>query len=58
MTRHLPNFITLLNLFTGCWALVMLFQGNPEDAAWLVFLSAVFDLLDGLVARALHVQSP
>lgn len=38
--------------------MVMLFQGAPEDAAWLVFLSAVFDLLDGLVARALHVQSP
>ncbi len=58
MTRHLPNFITLLNLFTGCWALVMLFHGAPEDAAWLVFLSAVFDLLDGWVARALRVQSP
>ncbi|WP_157433403.1 CDP-alcohol phosphatidyltransferase family protein [Adhaeribacter aquaticus] len=70
MKRSIPNFITCLNLFTGCVALYIVFQGNfkqdtsstsglinLEFAAYLVFLAAIFDFLDGMVARLLHAYS-
>lgn len=59
MRRHLPNFLTLCNLSCGVLALALLLSGNPlRHAALLVLLAAVFDLLDGQVARALGVTSP
>jgi CDP-diacylglycerol---serine O-phosphatidyltransferase len=63
MKKHIPNAITCLNLFTGCVAVYLIFQASPGDistlvfAAYLVGLAAVFDFLDGLVARALHAYS-
>lgn len=35
----------------------MAFEGNLELAAWLVYVAAIFDFLDGLVARLLHAYS-
>ncbi|QIX62128.1 CDP-diacylglycerol--serine O-phosphatidyltransferase [Hymenobacter sp. BT18] len=58
MKRHLPNAITCLNLFSGCLALVQVFAGRLDYAAYLIVLAAVFDFFDGLLARALHVSSP
>jgi CDP-diacylglycerol--serine O-phosphatidyltransferase len=58
LKRHLPNAITCLNLFAGCLALVQIFAGNPQAAAYLVGIAALFDFVDGLIARALHVSSP
>ncbi len=53
-----PNTLTLLNLLTGCAAIVIAFKGKNEyNAAWLILLAAVFDLLDGLTARALKAKS-
>ncbi|GEO03826.1 CDP-diacylglycerol--serine O-phosphatidyltransferase [Adhaeribacter aerolatus] len=57
MKKHIPNFITCLNLFTGCVALYIAFQGNLVFAAYLVGIAAVFDFLDGLIARLLHAYS-
>lgn len=57
MKKHIPNFLTCLNLFCGCVAIDFLYQGSPESAAFLVILSAFFDLLDGMVARWLNVTS-
>ncbi|MGV3539575.1 MAG: CDP-alcohol phosphatidyltransferase family protein [Rufibacter sp.] len=57
MTKHLPNFITCLNLFSGCLAIYFIFQGELTTAAYLVGLAAFFDFCDGLVARVLHVHS-
>lgn len=56
--RQLPNFLTCLNLLCGCTAVVMVFRNHLEWAAYLVFVAALFDLLDGMVARALNVTSP
>jgi len=39
-------------------ALVLVFRNHLEWAAYLVFIAAFFDLLDGMVARMLHVSSP
>ncbi len=57
MKRHIPNFITLLNLLSGCIATVLVLKGNLSGAALFVFLGIFFDFFDGLVARKLNVQS-
>lgn len=56
--RHLPNFVTLLNLFSGCIAVIFAVNGNFIAAALFVFLGIFFDFFDGLLARKLNVQSP
>jgi CDP-diacylglycerol--serine O-phosphatidyltransferase len=57
MKKAIPNTITCLNLFTGCVAIFIAYQGNLEFAAYLVFVAAIFDFLDGLLARLLHAYS-
>ena len=57
MKKHIPNFITSLNLFSGCIAAMLAFQGNLEHAAYFVLIAAVFDFMDGLAARALKAYS-
>ncbi len=56
--RHIPNMVTLLNLFSGCVALIFAVKGNFVFAAFFVFLGIFFDFFDGLLARKLNVQSP
>jgi CDP-diacylglycerol---serine O-phosphatidyltransferase len=57
MKKHLANFITSLNLLCGCLGIGLLFNGHIIDAAYFIFLAALFDFLDGFVAKLLHVQS-
>ncbi|MBA7544360.1 hypothetical protein ES705_36715 [subsurface metagenome] len=53
-----PNILTLLNLLSGCVAIIIVFKGENEyNAAWLILLAAFFDFLDGLVARLLNAKS-
>ncbi len=54
----LPNTITCLNLFSGCIGVWFAFNGNYQGAALAIFLSAVFDFLDGMAARILQAYSP
>lgn len=56
--RHIPNIVTLLNLFCGCIAVVFAVYGNFIAASIFVFLGIFFDFFDGLLARKLNVQSP
>ena len=56
--KHLPNALTLANLFCGCCALLAIFHGQPEVAAWFTAGCFFFDYLDGMAARAVGVQSP
>ena len=56
--RHLPNIITLLNLFSGSIAVLLAVQNYFVGAALFMFLGIFFDFFDGLVARKLNVQSP
>lgn len=58
VTRHIPNTVTCLNLFSGCIACVMAFKANYELAAFFILLSAIFDFFDGMLARLLHAPSP
>jgi len=56
--NHIPNFVTLLNLLSGCIAIVFIFEDQLAIASYLIVLAAVFDFLDGFFARLLKAQSP
>lgn len=58
ITRHIPNALTCLNLFSGCIAGVMAFESRYELALLFIIISATFDFFDGLAARALNAHSP
>lgn len=57
MKKHIPNFITCLNLFSGCIGIVYAFQGELIIAAYAILLAAIFDFFDGMVARLLNAYS-
>ena len=57
MKAWLPNFVTLLNLFCGCAALICILDLRFLPAFWFLFAAGWFDFADGLVARALNVSS-
>jgi len=58
IVRNIPNTITCCNLFSGCIAAYMAFQGNYKLALTFIVIGAVFDFFDGMTARLLHVSSP
>ena len=53
----LPNAITCMNLVSGCVALVLAFNGQYGYASIAICAAAVFDFLDGAVARAIGAYS-
>lgn len=57
MKKHIPDFITLLNLFCGSTAVIFAVNGNMLTTTFFVFLGIFFDFFDGLLARKLKVQS-
>ncbi len=56
--KHIPNTITLLNLFCGCIALVFAFNRDFEMAFYFVGLGIFLDFFDGFFARLFNVSSP
>ena len=58
MAKHIPNLLTISNLICGCIALYFTFQGKLVFTAYLIGLAAVFDFMDGAVARLLNVSNP
>ena len=58
LTRSIvPNLLTLLNVFMGFNALIFASNGKYFSAGVCVLLAAVFDMLDGMVARLLKASS-
>ena len=55
--KHVPNFITLLNLFCGTIAVILAVQGHLQFAALFVLFGIGFDFFDGFAARILDVRS-
>jgi CDP-diacylglycerol--serine O-phosphatidyltransferase len=53
----LPNLITTVNMFFGFFAIVYSIKGDFVIAAYAIVASAIFDLLDGRVARLTHSTS-
>jgi CDP-diacylglycerol--serine O-phosphatidyltransferase len=56
--KHIPNLITLINLFCGCVAIVFISEANYEMAFYMVCLGIFFDFFDGFFARLFKVSSP
>ncbi|MCI0920153.1 CDP-diacylglycerol--serine O-phosphatidyltransferase [Sphingobacterium rhinopitheci] len=57
MKKHIPNFITCLNLLSGCIGILLVLKGDYLSAFYCVIASGIFDFFDGFVARILHVKS-
>lgn len=56
--KHIPNALTCCNLLSGCIATSFAYNGDIKIAFLFIILGAVFDFLDGMVARLLHISSP
>jgi CDP-diacylglycerol--serine O-phosphatidyltransferase len=56
--KHIPNIITLLNLFCGCIAVVYISEMNFLMAFYFVCLGVFLDFFDGFFARLFKVSSP
>lgn len=56
--KHIPNFITGLNLVSGCISIVFSFSHQYEWAVVAIVVAAIFDFFDGFAARLLNVMSP
>lgn len=57
IVRFLPNTLTLLNGFSGCMALLSLFENDYDKTLMWVLIGVFLDSIDGLVARAFLVSS-
>ncbi|AUS04104.1 CDP-alcohol phosphatidyltransferase family protein [Pseudotamlana carrageenivorans] len=57
MKKHIPNILTLLNLFCGSIAVIFAVNNQFVYAAFFVFLGIFFDFFDGFAARKLKVSS-
>lgn len=57
MVKHIPNSLTLLNLFSGCCGIVACMQQEYTLVPIFLSISLLADFLDGFAARALNVKS-
>ena len=55
---QIPNLFTMLNLFCGCVALVMISDYKFDLAFYFVCLGIFFDFFDGFFARKFGVAGP
>ena len=55
--NNIPNLFTLLNLCCGVLGIILLFDGQMVNACYLIWLAAIFDFLDGFLARMLKAHS-
>jgi CDP-diacylglycerol--serine O-phosphatidyltransferase len=55
--KHIPNFITSLNLASGFAALIFAANGDLLIASWLILAAMIFDFFDGFSARLLKAYS-
>ena len=56
MKKHIPNLLTLGNLFCGAVAVMYAVHGDFEIAGLLVVAGIIFDFFDGFAARVLGVS--
>ncbi|WP_373497710.1 CDP-diacylglycerol--serine O-phosphatidyltransferase [Aquiflexum sp.] len=57
MKKHIPNALTSANLLCGMVGTVYVLEGEIFYGAYFILLAALFDFLDGFVARILKVSS-
>ncbi len=54
---YIPNTVTALNAFFGFVSIIEALEGNFYNAAIYIYVAAIFDLADGIVARLLKTSS-
>lgn len=52
-----PNFVTTGNMFCGFYSMIASVEGDFVVAAWAIMAAAVFDMLDGRIARLAKATS-
>lgn len=50
----LPNTLTLCGMFLGFFSILSSLKGNYLHASWAIIFAAIFDGLDGWIARLTH----
>ncbi len=53
----LPNLVTAGGIFAGFYAIIAATDGHFDRAAWFILLAAIFDGLDGKIARLTGTSS-
>lgn len=53
----LPNMVTTANMFCGFYSVILSSRGEFLHAAWAIIAAAVFDALDGRIARMAKATS-
>ncbi len=56
-TALLPSLFTTANLFSGFWSMIHTLHGRYEQAAVLIGIAIVLDMLDGRIARLTNTTS-
>jgi CDP-diacylglycerol---serine O-phosphatidyltransferase len=57
LKSHTANILTLTNLSLGGFAIILCIQDNLNLSLLLIFIAALADRFDGMVARRLHIES-
>lgn len=57
MIQHIPNTLTLVNLFSGCVGVFACANGDYKLVPVTIIISLIADFLDGFLANALKVKS-
>lgn len=55
--KHIPNTLTALNLLCGMMGIYFVLKGQISYGAYFILIAALFDFLDGFVARMLNAYS-
>ena len=53
----LPNLLTMSGMFFGFYSIIASIKGDFERAAWAILIAAIFDAMDGWVARMTKTTS-
>lgn len=53
---NIPNLFTAANLLCGVFAIILSLAGRIDIAPFVIYLAAIFDFLDGFLARKLKVS--
>lgn len=57
LKSQLANILTLINLSLGSFAIISIIQGHLNFGLLLIFLAALADRFDGMVARKFQIES-
>lgn len=55
--HHIPSIFTLINMFLGFLAVISIVEGNYIRATYLIVAAGIFDVIDGKLARKIHMPS-